>query len=259
MKLRGGILIIIAHNNIYQPFDNTAAAMPGRIESIMKSLRGYPCFTPARAYLKLAEDYIFQIHSPHHIRTIHQKPNLYQVAVSSVASALQCADLAWKGIHAFAITNPPGHHASQDNAWGFCYFNNMAIAVSYLLKRYCKRIIILDIDMHRGDGTECILRGKNVVYFHPNYPRAEDYVAEVEFFLKQQYGDMLAISAGFDNGRFDWGNLLDARDYYSIGQIARCFSDRNYHGCLFAVLEGGYNQHVVGLHARKLIEGIENK
>ena len=81
-------------------------------------------------------------------------------------AALRSADLAVRAAkrHHFACTRPPGHHATRSVAKGFCFFNNMAIAVQALLES-SERTCILDIDGHQGDGTEEIFYGSNRVLF----------------------------------------------------------------------------------------------
>jgi acetoin utilization protein AcuC len=95
---------------------------------------------------------------------------LYEGGLAVVGGSLTCADLIMKKVvsHAF---NPGGglHHAKSDRASGFCVFNDIAITVRYLQKRYgMKRIAIIDIDGHHGDGTQELLNAERilVIDFH---------------------------------------------------------------------------------------------
>lgn len=74
-------------------------------------------------------------------------------AVQTAISALQCL-LSNPISSTFALVRPPGHHSASDLAGGFCYFNNVAIAVSHLLRASDMRVCILDIDYHMGNGTQ---------------------------------------------------------------------------------------------------------
>ena len=70
-------------------------------------------------------------------------------------NAVCSAEPALQGEPAFALIRPLGHHAAANRAWGMCYFNNMAIAVQRIRPR-AKRVLIIDIDLHFGDGTVSI-------------------------------------------------------------------------------------------------------
>lgn len=237
------------------PFAPTAAAMPGRIDAVMESLRGYPKMQPGLKWMGMAEDLAYQVHDPRYVGEL--PANLYRYAIASAACAVCAADLALNRQKAFAVTNPPGHHAGRSQSWGFCYLNNMALACAYLLK-YIPKIIIVDLDMHAGDGSEALLRAPWAVYYHAAYPTRRGLIKELRFFLREQNGFALAISAGFDNGRFDWGNLLTAEDYYLIGQELGWFARKKCRGRLFLVLEGGYNQNVLASHVNALVTGIDS-
>lgn len=83
-------------------------------------------------------------------------PTTLQAALASASSALHAAQLLLGGESAvYALCRPPGHHAAGDHAAGFCYFNNSALAAEKLT-RAGRRVAILDIDVHHGNGTEAI-------------------------------------------------------------------------------------------------------
>jgi acetoin utilization deacetylase AcuC-like enzyme len=162
---------------------------------------------------------------------------------------------------------PPGHHATRDHAMGFCYLNNIAIAVLEAVSTGSKRVAVFDFDVHHGNGTEAILLDRpGCAYFsihqfpcYPgsgstnvgtncfNYPVApgtprETYRAILDRAfgdLKKLRPDLVAVSAGFDAYARDplaEGTLL-AEDFHWLGQ-----SLRGLNVPLFSLLEGGYSR-----------------
>jgi acetoin utilization deacetylase AcuC-like enzyme len=116
--------------------------------------------------------------------------------------------------------------------------------------------LILDIDLHFGDGTDSIFGGvPEVTYFHPDARDREAFVASVARSLDESTADIIAVSAGFDRHEDDWGSQLATDDYLAIGQLVKGFSDRACGGRRYAVLEGGYNHAVLGKNVRAFIEG----
>ena len=102
----------------------------------------------------------------------------YEIARLSVGGAILAGEAVVKGDldNAFALIRPPGHHSGRNYGGGFCYFNNIAIMVEYLRKKYqLKRFMILDWDVHHGNGTQDIFyEDPTVLYFSthqmPLYP-----------------------------------------------------------------------------------------
>ncbi len=135
----------------------------------------------------------------------------------------------------------------------------MAIAVQRLMnKDLVKNILILDFDLHFGDGTENAFLGNGrVTYFHPEGNSGEDFVKTIENRLKAMTGtDMIAVSAGFDRHVEDWGGLLSTEDYRKIGSLVKEYSLKSCRGRRFGLLEGGYNHAVLGHNVRAFIEGM---
>ena len=119
--------------------------------------------------------------------------------------------------------------------------------------------LILDIDLHYGDGTVNILGDKNWVKIcNPTKKNRTDYLKEVEEVLSVHRVDMIGISAGCDHHQEDWGGLLATEDYFQIGKMTREASKQNVGGC-FAILEGGYNHNVLGQNVAALINGLSEK
>ena len=204
--------------------------------------------------------------------------NIYEFARFSAGGAILAAKVG-----GFSIMRPPGHHAGRNGAAlgaytrGFCYFNNIAIAVKYL----DRRTLILDIDGHHGNGTQEIFLGdKKVTYVslhrHPNYP-GTGVVSEancLNFPLPPDCGDevhiktldkalslvdvdkfeAVAVSAGFDTHVGDLASLgLTGKGYGQIGRRIAGLKKPT-----FFVLEGGYQGENVGKDIHQLLEAFEN-
>jgi acetoin utilization deacetylase AcuC-like enzyme len=245
---------VVYHPRFTGVYENDPAAEPGRMESIVKELSGFDIVEPQSASL----DDVLLCHTPSHLAYVQKYGHVFDMAMLSVGGALKAAALSCEGQPAFAAIRPPGHHASADSCWGFCFFNNMAIAISSLLETgKIKSALILDFDLHFGDGTANIFEASRAVtYFHPEDGRRQGFVDHVEKYLGEHKADIIAVSAGFDRGIEDWGRLLTTEDYRSIGRTVRKYSEKNCDGRRFGVLEGGYNHAVLGKNVRAFIEGM---
>ena len=96
--------------------------------------------------------------------------NIAGYARASAAAALDALKTACKGEHVFSLMRPPGHHATHDQAMGFCYLNNIAIAALDALAIGPRRVAVFDFDVHHGNGTEDILLepARHRVFFRPS-------------------------------------------------------------------------------------------
>jgi acetoin utilization deacetylase AcuC-like enzyme len=243
---------IVFHENFYQCYTFDPAAAEGRMEPMVEALRPgneFIAATPA------SEEDIALAHTPGQIRSV-KEDGLFPIASLAAGGAIQAAAVGLTE-PCFALIRPPGHHASADSAWGFCYFNNMAVAMLKMKKENkIKTALVLDIDLHFGDGTENILGRQTWVGIHnPSARDRHDYIREAAEILSGSRADLIGISAGFDHHVDDWGGLLETEDYQSIGAMVRAAA-RNAGGGCFAVLEGGYNHDVLGKNARALADGM---
>lgn len=205
----------------------------------------------------------------------------YDVALHAAGSVLEIADQIMAGHvdNGFAMIRPPGHHAEADAAMGFCLFNSIAIAARYLQKKYhLERILILDWDVHHGNGTQHIFEQDPSVFYislhqFPHYPGTgalsdtgigkgagatlncpmsaglgDAHYAQAfkEIILpraKNFAPDAVLISAGFDAHFADpLGDInLNSQSYVWMTQMMMELADQCCAGRLISVLEGGYD------------------
>jgi acetoin utilization deacetylase AcuC-like enzyme len=217
-------------------------------------------------------------------------PVTLQSALASAASAIHGAKLLIDGENlVYALCRPPGHHAGADNAAGFCYFNNSALAAE-TLTRAGKRTAILDIDVHHGNGTEAIFYDRADVltvsiHAHPKrfYPffwgyahergRSEgegfnlnlplergtklgEYHAALDIALKAVSDfkpDILVIAAGLDIAVDDpfKGFAIETPEFETIG---KAIADLGLP--MLAVQEGGYPSPSLGRNLASLLKGL---
>jgi acetoin utilization deacetylase AcuC-like enzyme len=230
------------------------AATPGRMEPIVEALDGHVEWVNAEP---APEEPLLRCHTPGHLRRV-KEAGLFEIATLAAGGALRAAQIALAE-PAFALIRPPGHHASRDSAWGFCQLNNIAIALAELqAKGHIQKALVLDFDLHVGDGTINILGPEPwVEIVNPGAPTRSGYLLQIANALEGFEGDCIALSAGFDNHEQDWGGLLTTEDYERIGEHAAARAGRLGAAC-FAVLEGGYNHRVLGGAVRAFLRGIDH-
>ena len=246
---------VVFHEDFYQVYTSDPAAAAGRMEAVVETIRPQAEFVTARP---ASETDIIAVHTADHIQAVRLS-GLFPIAALAAGGAAQAAEIGLSE-PCFGLIRPPGHHASSGSAWGFCFFNNMAIALEKLKReKKIKSAYVLDIDLHYGDGTVNILEFKdyvtvcNIEAHHRNV-----FLKAVAAEMQQCQVDLIGISAGFDYHESDWGGLLKTEDYHEIGQMVRVAARRSQGGC-FAILEGGYNHEVLGPNVMALINGLSGQ
>ncbi|MEM4700115.1 MAG: histone deacetylase [Candidatus Nezhaarchaeales archaeon] len=166
---------------------------PHRLEEILRALRDFGLVDGGRCEIveprpASLED-LYLVHSPEYVRRVERlaasgasyldgdtylSPRSFEVALLAVGGAIEACDLVLKGSYdnSFALVRPPGHHAGTHGralsapSQGFCIFNNVAVAAAHLLRRRgLRRVAIIDIDCHHGNGTQDIFYGSSQVLY----------------------------------------------------------------------------------------------
>ena len=249
---------IIFHERFHEVYTHDPASSEGRMWAITNALMGIYGFLEP---LPASETDLKLVHSPPHIGSVAHQSRLFEIARLAAGGAIKAAELAFEGEPAFGLIRPPGHHASPSSCWGFCYFNNIAIAVKRLLADgKIKSAFILDFDLHYGDGTANTFAGNEAVeYYHPRGELRLEFIDNIMRKLdKAREYDIVAVSAGFDRHEDDWGGMLTTEDYETIGTLLKEFSINKCKGRRFGVLEGGYNHLVLGLNVKSFLEGFND-
>lgn len=216
-----------------------------------------------------------------------------EAAYESVKVALTAADMLDEEKSVFALCRPPGHHASKDQYGGYCFFNNVAIAAEKLKEKGAKRIFILDIDFHHGNGTQAIFYDRSDVFFvslhgdpkdafphflghadekgsgegvgyNCNYPMPPGTTYDVwtkslddSISKIQNFSpDALIVSLGVDTYENDPISFfkLKSDDFFDVGRKIASINLPT----LF-VMEGGYAIKEIGVNTVNTLKGFENE
>jgi acetoin utilization deacetylase AcuC-like enzyme len=221
-------------------------------------------------------------------------PGSKEATADAVGSIITAIDgVQNKEFHnAFCAVRPPGHHAERNKAMGFCIYNNVSVGAQYLLEKYkFNKVVIIDFDVHHGNGTQDIFYDNEKVLYisthqYPYYPgtgsekekgkynnvyniplpagtTSEEYLNAYEFVLKkikEFKPEFILLSAGFDAHKDDplAQFQLTSHDFYSLTKRTLELSKLYCDGKVVSILEGGYDlnalQESTEMHVNALLE-----
>ncbi len=248
-------------------------------------------------------------HTPQHVVRVDQlaqhgggrldpdtvvSPKSYDVAAHAAGTAVAAVDAVLGGRHrnALCLSRPPGHHALPNRAMGFCLFNNIAIAARHARKVHeLDRVLIVDWDVHHGNGTQDIFYSDGQVHFFsahrfPFYPGTGDddetgigeglgatlnlpvrfgisrsdyqaaFADALETAATRCRPQLILLSAGFDAHKRDpIGSLgLESSDFGELTRMVTAVADQHCDGRVVSLLEGGYNVEAL---AESVLEHLE--
>jgi acetoin utilization deacetylase AcuC-like enzyme len=215
-------------------------------------------------------------------------PRSWESVLASAGVALAAVDQGLRagGGTAFGVTRPPGHHALASRAMGFCFLNNVVLAARYAQQFGKKRVLIVDWDVHHGNGTQALVERDPSIRFvsmhqYPWYPGtgaadergvgnvfniprpgglarevyAHDLLAGVDAALKGWQPDLLLVSAGFDSLAGDpLGEFTLEPD--DITDWTNALRERMGTRPVVAVLEGGYRLDLLAAGVVALVRAL---
>ncbi|MHC1583213.1 MAG: histone deacetylase family protein [Methanosarcinales archaeon] len=281
-----------------------------RLVAIMErlgSLEGLVSVSPRRA----TESELEYVHTPSHIERVrdHCRKGLpldmdtpvcsdsYEVALLAVGGVITGVDALMSGDlrNVFGVVRPPGHHATPDRAMGFCLFNNVAIAARHAQKKQgLSRVLIVDWDVHHGNGTQdAFYSDPSVLYFsthqYPHYPGTgqvsevgsgdgrgytvnvplpagctdADYSEVFEEVLcpiaEEFKPEIILVSSGGDPAERDplASMNLTADGFGVLADIIVDLSEKLCEGRVVASLEGGYDLNALADSVYEIVRGFQ--
>lgn len=282
---------------------------PDRYVTIKKALQDVLTSSNTLKPKKAKEKHILRCHSPSYVELVKKESQqcsngeTKQLSTGDVQVCNQSYDVALlaaggvikavkeiannKAKTVFCPVRPPGHHSSTDRGAGFCLFNNVAIGAKYALEKFpslFQRVLIIDWDVHHGDGTEKIVKemveegNQSIFYFSIYekgiYPSSASKEQKKEkncvnipikggqnsreaflcSFKKELYEiaekvqpQLIFISAGFDAHQKDTISHIDLQDddFTQLTLLVKEVANKYAQGKIVSVLEGGYNLEVL--------------
>jgi len=296
-------------------YQNGHPERPERVEAICQALRelgwwdAYPHLEPVRP----DNDLLRAVHSPMYIDLLpgicrrdqsldidtYTTSGSWDLALNAAGGAIAVASAVWndQAQRGFALCRPPGHHATPESGMGFCLLNNVALAAQYLLHASgAKRLAIVDLDLHHGNGTQDIFwRRSDVLYISthqsPLYPGSGSIEeigagpgrgATANFplppgtgdqgfnaimdelilpLLERYHPEMVLVSYGFDpHWRDPLGHLqLSARGYGDLITRLVAWADGACGGRVALFLEGGYDLDAASACSQAVVAALLGK
>ena len=250
---------------------------------------------PEISFHAASDEALTRVHDPRYVAGVRQLaasgggwldadtivgPDSVEIAALAAGAGIAAVDAALDGRagRGFVLARPPGHHASPLRGMGFCIFNTIAIAAAHALDRGVERILVVDWDVHHGNGTQDAFYDRDDLLFvsvhqWPLYPgtgaatergagRGEGYTINVPLAAgaddaayaavcdqiivpagNEFQPQLVLISAGFDAHADDplGGMRLTARGFAELARRVVALAERHADGRVVAVLEGGYD------------------
>src|SRR5213083_3060333 len=254
---------------------------PERIEAVLAALRA-PDLTGTVEWVEgrpAARDQLERVHSPVYLdaleRVAHDgggaldadtvmSRDSWDAALAAAGVAIGAVEQGIERGSAFGATRPPGHHALAGRAMGFCLINNVVVAARHAQHLGKPRVLIVDWDVHHGNGTQALAEGDRGVGNVFNVPRppglaraayVRDLLAAVDAATVGWRPDLLLVSAGFDSLAGDplGGFTLEPAD---VAHWTSAFRARVAPAPVVGLLEGGYRLDLLAAGARAHVRAL---